>query len=270
MITTVSGFLVEGAPAGHLRSALALFGGDDHRALDMNHHWFVHVDGDAARAEVEEVARDLRLRVHSNFFIGMLWGGSEGGRGQLKSCVIVHSPAVTDSEAEEVYKTAPGNADVVRQSFASLREVGGSSPSLVLTTPHPDNLYRRRMDLRGQPITYSSLVYEYWQMEVRKLQLLILCGATGYWRKLEEPCYGNCRDEIPHNSSQIDHETGEIYGATGEWLRDLRDILNVSLVYVPFSYSGPWAEEDNVKRFYGAEIAFTYFNDIDLHLGEWT
>ncbi len=65
----------------------------------------------------------------------------------------------------------------------------------------------------------------------------------------------------------MDPATGEIVGATGEILDHLRRQLNLSLVFVPYTDSGPWADEENVAKFYGRVIAFTYMNEIDLLAG---
>ncbi len=71
---------------------------------------------------------------------------------------------MTDSEVEEVYKTAPLNADLVRVEAARSSD-GGETLSWVAPDLH-DNIYGRRSDLRGQAIRYSSNPYDYWQMSV--------------------------------------------------------------------------------------------------------
>ncbi len=62
-------------------------------------------------------------------------------------------------------------------------------------------------------------------------------------------------------------ENGTILGVSGDFLSALSAMLNCSLVYVPLSLDGPWATKEGRETYYGKNIGFTYFNDIDIFIG---
>ncbi len=65
---------------------------------------------------------------------------------------------------EEVYKIFPGDSGTLKLPYA---EIDRSGSGVLIRVISDDDVYSRRMDLRGLTIRISSFEYTYWQIKVR-------------------------------------------------------------------------------------------------------
>ncbi len=56
-------------------------------------------------------------------------------------------------------------------------------------------------------------------------------------------------------------------GVASDYLEYMKRTFNLTVDYVPFHTNGPWAAAEVVEDYYGIEIAFTHYMDLDIMFG---